>query len=798
MYAVKLEHLEKDYKTVGIKAYNLGQMMREGLPIPTGFVVTVDAFDNFLKANKLKNKIMHMLQKINYNNENSIREISEQVMNTIKEAHIPDYIETTLKNQYEEISMGRELRGISEAAMDLIKAGRDQIVVSVRSSPTTSEYAPNHLKTLLNIRGMGEISDAIKICWASLFTERSLVFRKSKRMTDFPAMGIIVQKMLDVDKSGIIFTSQIEKGDPAKAVIESSWGLGESISQGLVTPDEYIIDKINGNLVEKNIHKKLWLLTKDQLSGKTVRQPVLQDKIEADTLGDGEIKKIWSLSRRIEELYNGQPQMIEWAEERSRLFILETRRMNVNKWNSHLANGEPEPNSNILMTGLGVSPGKIKGKIKLVVNPEDLDNIRQGDIVATRMTDSNMITALSKASAILADDGGRASNASSIANELGIPCIVGLENVTSLLANEQEVFVDATKGKIYEAYNPVPQNNPNGMYQSPYQTPQQNGYFPEQNTPSQPYNYQPQQPPNNGMNPENMNMSDDLTATSIKAIISFPNSASSASEKADGAVLKVEYILTEGGTHPENIAKTNPDQLINNIMKGVEKVAKSFYPKPVWYRSLDATSDIFKQLGGFMEPDESNPLMGWHGIRRSLDRQDVFRCEIEALRRLNQNGLNNIALVLPFVSKLEEFRKVKEMIDFPVKVGIMVETPAVALSIESFCKEGVDFVAIDSTMLAQLILGVDRNNMQIYKLYSEMDPAVISLIKHAVMVCKKYNIEISIYGEAANNPEIIETLIRLGINSISTEIDTIDHIKTVISRTERKLLLDRMRRQHNL
>ena len=798
MYAVKLDHLDKDYKTVGIKGYNLGQMTKEGLPVPPGFIITVDAFENFMKANKIKEKIAKLIQKINYNDDNSIREASETILNIIKEAQMPDYIENVIKQYYEEISVGRELRGIGGAALDLIKAGRDHIDVSVRSSPVNPVYASNHLKVLLNIKGANELLDAVKTCWASLFSQRSLILRKSKRMSDFPTMALVVQKMLDADKSGLVFTSQIERGDAGKLVIESSWGLGESINQGLVTPDEYILDKINGNILERNIHKKLWLFTKDDLSGKTIRQTVPRDKIEAESLSESELKKIWSLSRRIEEIYNGQPQMIEWCEERSRLFIMGTRRVDANKWNSYLANNEPaDSGRNILMKGLGVSPGRTKGKVRIIVNPEDSDMVQRGDIVVTRMTDSKMIAALKKASAILTDEGGRSSNASSISSEFGIPCIVGLENATNILKNDQEIIIDATKGIISEVY--VPSNLttgiPNNGVFGPQTGPVESNIFPERAMEQQ-YKQGIGKPVNTEINPNNI--SDDFTATSIKAVLSFANSASSASEKADGALLKVEYILTEGGMHPDTVAKTNPEQLVNKIIKGVEKVAKKFYPKPVWYRSLDATSDIFKKLGGFMEPEESNPIMGWHGIRRSLDRPEVFKCELEALKKLHQNGLNNIALNIPFISKLEELQKVKQLIDFPIKIGISVETPAVALNIESFCKEGVDFVSIDSSILAQLILGVDRDNMQIYRLYSETDPSVISLIKHVVMVCNKYRVETSICGEAANNPEIIETLIKLGINSISTEIDTIDHIKSSIARVERKLLLDRMRRQHNL
>jgi pyruvate,water dikinase len=197
--------------------------------------------------------------------------------------------------------------------------------------------------------------------------------------------------------------------------------------------------------------------------------------------------------------------------------------------------------------------------------------------------------------------------------------------------------------------------------------------------------------------------------------------------------------------------------------------------------------------GGSEEPHESNPMLGWHGIRRSVDDSGVFRCELQAIKNLRGKGLDNVWIMLPFIISVEELRKAKSMIDFPAKVGIMVETPAAVVELESFCKEGIAFASIGSNDLTQLVLGVDRNNAKIAPLYTEFHPAVLSMIKSTIRTCRKHGVEVSLCGESGSNPRMAEVLVEDGIDSISVEADALDTIRSVVARVERKILLNKLR-----
>jgi pyruvate,water dikinase len=264
---------------------------------------------------------------------------------------------------------------------------------------------------------------------------------------------------------------------------------------------------------------------------------------------------------------------------------------------------------------------------------------------------------------------------------------------------------------------------------------------------------------------------------------------------SDGVgLIRAEHIITETGKHPFYLIRKNPHEIIESLIKGLGDIAKAFYPKPVWYRSIDIRSDEFRELeGGEYESSENNPLMGWHGIRRSLDQPDLLKIEIEIIERLYKEGLSNIVLGIPFLTSMEEFRAVKQMARFPLKIGVMVDTPAAGLEIENLCKEGIAFAAIGLNDLTQLTLGVDRDNSSISKLYSELNPAVINLLKHILRTCRKYSVETSVYGDFVSDPRIAEALVKLGVGSISTEPENLEDVKSIITRTERKIILESMR-----
>jgi pyruvate,water dikinase len=273
-------------------------------------------------------------------------------------------------------------------------------------------------------------------------------------------------------------------------------------------------------------------------------------------------------------------------------------------------------------------------------------------------------------------------------------------------------------------------------------------------------------------------------------------------KKVDGVgLLRIEHMITKAGIHPAKLIREGrAEDYIKILIDGIKPIAKPFQPKPVWVRTLDARSDEFRNLeGGAEEPKEDNPMLGWHGIRRSLDEPELLKAELEAVKRLHEEGLTNVHIMLPFVISVEEFRAAREIakeIELPetVKIGIMVETPAAALTIQDFCKEGIDFVSFGTNDLSQLVLGVDRNNSKLASLFTETHPAVKKMIKYVIKVCKSYQVESSVCGEAPSNiPQFVEFLVRCGIDSISANIEAIDRVKNTVIRTEKKLLLEALR-----
>jgi pyruvate,water dikinase len=805
-YVLKLEDIGRATPGVGIKAGLLGDLIKAGtgFEVSSGFVVKSDAWEKFLRMNRLEPKIKGLIEGIDVNDIQALAVVSGQVQNMIEQSQFPEGVENEIGDEYEELSVGKEVREVGGAALDLIKAGRSQVLVSVR--PSTFEgkgNAPNS-GILFNLQGQ-EVSEAVKTCWASMFLPHNIFYRKVRSMDTIPKIGVVIQKMVEPEKSGKIFTSWPMSPEQSAMLIEASWGLGDMITSGTVIPDEYAINRETGRVIEKTVSKKLQMRRTNALSGKAEKENVLKERVSKQVLDDIEAKKLWQLARKTEEHYGGQPQVIDWCEQRNKIFIMKTRSMPAlkNRQHASLESAGVREGDRPILSGVSASPGVVAGTVKIVLDPNGTYEIGKGDILVTKMPGPELLPLMKKAGAIVSDFGGRSSCNASMSREMGLPGITGTETATNTLNDGQEIVVDAINGNIY-TYNrnrlaePQVQNyhgyqgqpmNISGSSVNPGYRGQSPGYGANPNV-SQANFVQP-------------NVSDSFIATEVKVTLSFPEPVNT--ESSDGVgLLKAEHMLTESGKHPVYLARTAPEELVQNMIENIGKVAKAYYPKQVWYRLMNARTDEFRELEGGSEDIESNPMLGWHGIRRSLDQPDVFRYEIETIRRLYQQGLNNVAIMLPFVSKVSELRKVKDIVrnvfssngqgipQMPI-IGIIVETPASALEIESFCREGIGFVSIDLDNLTRLTLAVDNENPKTTNLYSETDPAVISLIRHVTGVCKRYQIKTSVFGEATNNPNVIDMLVGLGIGSISAESDTFRQIRDIVARSEKKLLLDRAR-----
>jgi pyruvate,water dikinase len=820
LYTAKLESVNRNRNNVGNKAIALGEMINAGLPVPPGFAVTMNTFERFLRANKITNKIAEVLGNINYNEYSSVRNASAEIQSLITNGSFPDYLERPIKEDYEEISVGREAKEVGGVAYDLIKAGRSDIYVAVRSSLSSEELPyinfDGQAGSMLNIRGMRQLLDAIKECWASLFTPRAMLYRKNKRISKVPTVGVVVQKMLDPSKSGFAFTSYPEKNDRSKIIIEACWGMGESISSGIVTPDEYVADKESGSIISRKVRKKLWMKKRDEMYGKSVKEPVPRDKTNLQVLSDGEIRMICDLSLKAEKNFNTQPQDIEWCVERNKIYLLQSR--SLSSFGVFIQPQEPPSGKGSqILNGIPASLGITRGNARIITGPADFHRIEKGDIAVLKMTYPEIIPVMNRIGGIITDDGGRMCHAATTSREFDTPCVVATESGTSLIKDGQEILLDANEGNVYEIrQEPVPQPAAFQPSQFPAQpAPAQPSQFPAQ---AQPVPFQASQPapekeefgqapdatgynsviPSQASEPPASDSQEESpTATKTGINLTSPEINPEALGETDSlSLLRSEYLLADLGRHPFSLAKTEPERLVSVLSEKLGSLARSLYPRKLFYKGIDIRTDELTYLeGGDEEPKEQNPSLGWHGIRRSIDSNEILKCELDALRKLSSQGVNNIHYAIPFVSGEEEVKAFLEAVDFPLKVGLMVETPAAAIDIENLCKEGISFVIINYDTLAQLSLGVDRDNANVSRIYSESSRPVINLIKHAIRSCRNRNVLTLVSGDMTSSPQMVEELVSVGSDYIFSDTENIEDLRREVSRIERKLILENIRKE---
>jgi pyruvate,water dikinase len=836
-YVVRLDEIDASRDLlVGGKATGLGFLIKSGLPVPPGFAITGKAFSRFLEFNKIKGKISDIMANADINNGDSLRDASSDITNIIMKSRVPDFVRTDIWNAYEELSVGKEIRGLTGAAMDMIRAGRGQVFVAVRSSIADKALASSGMTgqtaSVLGVQGKDQLYEAIKKCYAGLFTPAMISkIKQGDRQPVLPPLAIVIQKMVDATKSGVIFTSnpfRVEGSQDDQLMIEATWGYGDSLISGLVIPDEYLIDKNTGSVLGKKAGKKKWVRRLNAMSGNIVAENTDRSSMTAEVLDDNELKSLYKLGMQIEEI-SGSPQDIEWASEKGRLFLLQARpATSIGAANIRIEGNEADSNNRgkAILSGIGASPGTASGNVRIIssidAGPGFADSVKPGDIIVTKMTTHAMAPMLRNASAVVTNEGGKVCHAAVLCRDLNIPCIVGTDMATNVLSEGQKVVVDATSGRLFEYSEPAPppeppqQPQPELQYKPALpdtaQTAQVNSLHNEQENKGDPeYNVSERPDPAPEL-PTMTAHSEKITATSIKASITFPNSIGNGKDNGNGidiagssdgaGLIRAEHMLTESGKHPVYLAKNSPGELANAILTGLGRIARAFYPKPVWYRCLDARTDEFRELQGAGEIDEqreANPMLGWHGARRSVGEPEVFKCELRAIQRLSEDGLGNIAIMLPFVSKADEVRKAKAIMNEmgmdakKARLGIMIETPAAALSIDELCKEGIAFASIGSSSLTQLTLGIDRENPKVSGMYDDIEPAVLDLIRYVIKVCRKHKVETSICGPAASDPRMAEKLVKLGINSISAEPDSIDEIRRTAAKIERQMLLEKMR-----
>lgn len=746
MGVIWLSELDKsDIPLAGGKGANLGEMFRNEIPVPNGFVVDSRTFTNFIERTGLRNKIIEILDGLNEEDTEKLTSASKQIRELIESTEMLPEIKEEIRRAYRQ----------------LCEEEGEKVYVAIRSSATAEDLPEasfaGQQETFLNIAGEDEVVEKVRKCWSSLYTPRAIYYRVRHgfRHEDV-SIAVVVQKMVNSEKSGVMFTSHPVTGEKI-CIVEAVFGLGEAIVSGMVSPDTYVFDRVNRKLIEENIAEKKFMLTRKD--GKTVKIKLGKKKSKEKVLTDKELMEIVNLGEVIEDHY-GKPQDVEWAIEKGKVYITQSRPVTTIKKEMDMGEIE-EGEGEILIKGLGASPGIGVGKVKIVLSEDEIGKVEDGDILVTTMTSPDMVPAMRKAAAIVTDEGGMTCHAAIVSRELGVPAIVGTKEGTKVLKEGTTVTVDGEKGIVYAGAIKVEEKK----VEAPVQV-------------SAPI----------------------ITATEVKVNISIPDAAEKvAATGADGVGLfRIEHMVLGLEKHPmKYIRDGEMDKYIDLLAGEIRKVLKAFYPKVVWVRTLDAPTDEFRAMeGGEDEPIEANPMLGFRGIRRDLVEEDHFRAEIRAIKKLVDEGYNNVGIMLPLVTSAEEVRRARQIaveeglpigdIDF----GVMVETPAAALIIEDIIKEGITFISFGTNDLTQYTIAVDRNNENVAGLFRETHPAVLKLIERVIKICREHGVKTSICGQAGSYPNVVEKLVKLGIDSVSANPDAVQTIRETVARIERKIILD--------
>lgn len=766
-FIVWFEEVDKgDVGLVGGKGANLGEMTNAKLPIPYGFIITSSAYFDFIKKAGLKQKISNILKSVNYDNPNELTQASKTIKELINKSKIPHELVKEIIKYYDNLVIKES--HYYNLSTNFIKKGFTKVknlynppLVAVRSS-ATAEDLPNasfagQQETFLNVRGDAHLLHKVRECFASLFTERAIYYRHEQKFDhDKVGLAVVVQRMIESEKSGIAFSLDPVTNDKDKIIIEAIFGLGEYIVQGKVTPDHYEVSKKSFIITKKEINKQHVKYIKSNINNKEVR---IGKEGAFQKLKDDEIIKVALLVAEIEKHYFF-PQDIEWAIEKGRVYIVQSRPVTTFKKNISFSNeiGKTQ-RSNLILTGAPASPGIGIGPVKIIFSPREIGKIKSGDVLVAPQTNPDYVPAMKKAVAIITEKGGRTSHAAIVSRELGIPAVVGADGATKIFKDGEVISVNGSSGEIFRGKIILDSTSNNSIKSKKLQT-----------------------------------------ITKIYTNLAEPENALKVSKMhVDGiGLLRAEFIFAQIGIHPRQFIKEKKQELfIRSLSNNLQKFVAPFSPRVVIYRATDFRTNEFRNLigGKEFEPHEENPMLGFRGAYRYISNPDVFKLELNSILRIWQKGYKNLHLMIPFIRAPWELIKIKRLVEesglysYPeFKLWIMVEVPAVALGLEEFIKIGIDGVSIGTNDLTMMLLGLDRDNEEVSQLYDERSPIVLSVLEYIVKTCQKYKITSSICGQAPSDyPEIVEKLVRAGISSLSVAPDAIDRTRQIVFDVEKKL-----------
>jgi pyruvate,water dikinase len=808
----------KDIPEFGGKNASLGQMIRElsnqGIMVPNGFATTAAAYWYHLEANNLMPEMKRIMAELtDKNNLKKLQNVGARVRALIGDAPLPQDLQDEIVAAYQELSG---------------KYGSKKVCdVAVRSS-ATAEDLPNasfagQQETFLNIQGVEDLLQATVRCMASLFTDRAIVYRQERGFDDFDvALSVGVQKMVRSDKAsaGVLFTLDTETGFKNIVSISSAYGLGETVVQGAVNPDEFfvhkptleqgykpIIKKFLGSKSHKLVYQKIATVTATNQSlepnplligegaisalAEAVRHPdvslVLKDVSHSQqdqfSLTDEEVLQLARYGVIIENYYSKlhgrwSPMDIEWAKDGvdGKLYIVQARPETVHSQKSHdntitdYTLSQSVPQRSILTRGLAIGQAVVTGKARVMASLADLDEFTDGDIIITDMTDPDWVSVMKRAGAIVTDRGGRTCHAAIVSRELGIPAVIGTGKATKTIVDGQEITVDCSQGSqgyVYVGAIPFKkivtklEELPESPVKLLVNLADPDGAFKVSFLPVQ------------GVGLARLEFI-------ISSIIKIHPMAIIDSERiATTSVIKQIKQLSAGYETPR-------DFFVDVLAQSIGMIAAAFYPRPVIVRLTDFKSNEYRELlgGVFFEPIEENPMLGFRGAVRYCSKEyaAAFRLECEAIKKVRETmGLVNVTIMVPFVRTVKEAQLVVDILaengivrgQNGLKLFMMVEVPSNVLLIEEFAQY-FDGFSIGSNDLTQLTLGVDRDSGLLSQWFDERDPAVGKMLTMAIQGAHKASTPIGICGQGPSDfPEFGQFLVKEGIDSISLMPDSV-------------------------